>query len=150
MTGKIFPMTWEIIPVGWASKGMGKLSGTMALCSQVVPKWARFIRTNDPVIEHRRESMSKSIVSIVCSLAVAAGASSASAQTVPGFLVETHASVSNPLVPSMRHDGVMFVGVNPPTNQLGLVSIVRIACIGSSVTLGPAILDPDVVLVDEV
>ena len=94
--------------------------------------------------------MSTAIVSIVCSLTLAAGVSSASAQTVPGFLVETLASVSNPLVPSMRHDGVMFVGVNPPTNQLGLVSIVRIACIGSSVTLGPAILDPDVVLVDEV
>lgn len=91
MTGKTMPMTWETVPMGWASRGIGKLSGTMAVFSQVVPKRARGMGTNDPVIEHRSNSMSKSIVSIMCSLAIAAGVSSAWAQ--PGTPVVLRDSI---------------------------------------------------------
>jgi hypothetical protein len=87
-------------------------------------------------------------IALGLSVALAALASDAQAQTVSGFRVEPYATVSNPVRISIDTNNVLFAGRNPPASQSGATSIWRIERGGSPVAQSPNFSDPDAVIVD--
>jgi hypothetical protein len=96
--------------------------------------------------------MQRSSVSIVSFLALSIGmpiAAAFAAPAAPGFIVDTFASVPDPLKISFAPSGELYVGRNLAGDPGGSTKIHRVGAGGSPVVeFGPALLDPDAVLFD--
>jgi len=87
---------------------------------------------------------------LVSMLPILVCAGVASAQSVPGFLVETFSTPQSPNLLAFGADGVLYAGRDDnPAGSITAVPVSRITADGTAMQYGGPILDPDALVVDE-